>query len=72
MVATTCVISSIIIIITETVALQRAFFGSGSGSILMDDVECTGSELTLTQCTYLSSHNCGHYEDASVQCISSE
>lgn len=34
----------------------------------MDDVACSGSESKLTYCSYTSSHNCGHNEDASVQC----
>ena len=38
----------------------------------MDDVQCTGSELTLVECTHLTSHNCGHSEDASVQCVPSK
>ena len=55
---------------TETVPVGSGFFGSGSGSIVMNDVECSGSELTLLQCTHTSSHNCDHSEDAGVICLS--
>ena len=54
-------------------ALGNAHFGPGSGSILLDNVDCLGTELNLAQCTYYNyptpgSHNCGHHEDASVVC----
>ena len=34
----------------------------------MDDVLCTGDEDSLVNCTYVSSHNCLHFEDAGVVC----
>ena len=51
-------------------ARQSAYFGRGSGEILLDDLQCTGTEASLFQCPHngLYSHNCVHSEDAGVTC----
>ncbi|XP_067238186.1 deleted in malignant brain tumors 1 protein-like isoform X2 [Chanodichthys erythropterus] len=48
----------------------QAYFGQGSGPIWLDDVRCSGSELSLRQCPQnpIGSHNCGYGEDAGVVC----
>ncbi|XP_008118996.1 macrophage receptor MARCO isoform X1 [Anolis carolinensis] len=43
---------------------------AGSGQIWLDDVHCTGNENTIVSCPkrIWGQHNCGHDEDAGVQC----
>ena len=56
---------------TAAVAYSNAFYGQGSGPILMDNVTCTGVESGLINCTF-SNHtsDCRHSEDAGVRCYS--
>lgn len=49
-------------------ALLSAFFGQGTGTIVLDDVACAGTEDRLIDCQYTSMHNCIHSEDAGVRC----
>ncbi|XP_038844449.1 scavenger receptor cysteine-rich domain-containing group B protein [Salvelinus namaycush] len=51
-------------------ARGEAFFGPGSGTILLDNLKCSGSEASLQQCSHISweVHNCDHSEDAGVTC----
>ncbi|XP_072171853.1 scavenger receptor cysteine-rich domain-containing group B protein-like [Diadema setosum] len=49
---------------------HEVYFGSGDGSIHLDDVECLGSENRLVECSHRSwgSNNCDHTEDVGVRC----
>ncbi|VDI68326.1 Hypothetical predicted protein, partial [Mytilus galloprovincialis] len=51
-------------------AYGNAAFGEGSGSIMLDDLNCNGYENDISQCSprRWNHHNCGHSEDASVSC----
>ena len=44
-------------------------FGQGTGPIVMDEVRCTSNEVMLIDCPSNLSHNCGHHQDAGVQCV---
>lgn len=53
-------------------AVSRAFFGQGTGPILLDNVQCpaTGAPPNLFMCAHnnVTVHNCAHSEDAGVVC----
>ena len=52
------------------VARTNAFYGAGTGSIFLDNVQCRGNELFLSNCSNngVGVHNCVHNEDAGVRC----
>ncbi|KAM4770991.1 scavenger receptor cysteine-rich domain-containing protein DMBT1-like [Rhinophrynus dorsalis] len=58
---------------SATAAPHSAYFGEGSGHILLDNLYCSGSEQYLWQCPHngWGSHNCGSHEDAGVICSDS-
>ncbi|CAJ0966259.1 unnamed protein product [Ranitomeya imitator] len=47
-----------------------AAFGQGQGTIVLDDVQCTGNEQHVWDCQHqpFTVHNCGHNEDVGVVC----
>lgn len=51
-------------------AWEKAHFGKSSNRVWLDEVRCTGNELTLEQCpkSAWGEHNCLHSEDAGVSC----
>ena len=49
---------------------SEAFYGQGSGTIWLDNVNCIGTEVSITDCLHngWGNENCDHGEDAGVKC----
>lgn len=45
-------------------------YGEGLGLILLDEVQCKGTESTLMACSHAEwgRHDCSHNEDVGVRC----
>jgi len=55
----------------QTGVSLHSYFGEGSGQIWLDDVGCSGSELSLEECEHLGwgvNNYCWHYEHVSILC----
>ncbi|XP_035534569.1 deleted in malignant brain tumors 1 protein-like [Morone saxatilis] len=48
----------------------KAYFGRGRDQVLLDDVDCTGHEKSISDCPHrgFGEHDCDHNEDAGVVC----
>jgi len=46
------------------------YYGRGTGQILLDDLQCNGSETSFLNCAHngWGLHNCSHDEDVSIVC----
>ena len=49
-------------------SFTSAFFGQGTGSINLVNVNCVGTETRLIDCPTGSQSTCSHIEDAGVRC----
>ena len=51
-------------------APRYAAFGRGTGQIWLDDVQCVGDEIAISDCYHRgwNVHNCGHHSDVGVVC----
>lgn len=56
---------------TGATAFSGAYFGHGTGGILLDNVGCSGQEHYLINCIHsnIGVHDCDHSEDAGVFCV---
>ena len=53
-----------------TTPVNRAGYGRGTGTVLIDDLACTPFESRLIDCRgRFGSSNCNHGEDAGVICV---
>ena len=54
----------------ETFYVESTPFGYGTGTFVLDDVKCVGTETSVFDCPALSEgqHNCGNSEWAGVKC----
>ncbi|XP_068610153.1 deleted in malignant brain tumors 1 protein-like [Brachionichthys hirsutus] len=52
----------------------KAYFGRGSDQVWLDDLQCRGSEKSLSDCPHraFGEHDCDHSEDAGVVCSECE
>ena len=53
---------------TASAAISFAFFGQGTGTIALNNVQCVGTEARLVDCSSGSVVSCSHSEDAGVRC----
>jgi len=46
-------------------------YGIGTGKILLDDIDCDGTERHIGECSHRGRgvHNCAHNEDVAVSCV---
>ena len=52
-------------------ALRGYSVPDGTGQIWLDNIRCSGNEQNLSSCSHngWGKHNCGHYDDAGVECL---
>ena len=64
------IVTMVDLFIADSMPVRGAFFGSGSGQIILDNIVCIGTESSLLEChsNPIGENNCNHSEDAGVKC----
>ncbi len=64
------IIQILIVYVPGASAQCCANYGQGTGSIILDNVACTGTEASIFDCPNngIGVHNCAHSEDVGVRC----
>ena len=69
----TLMLEKMISVDSGAVAYSNAYFGSGSGTYHLDDVNCQGNEISLFSCSRgygeIGVHNCEPGNEAGVKCV---
>ena len=53
-------------------AYSFAYFGQGSGPIVLDNLDCNGDEESILECDFdPDTSDCTHFEDAGIRCLES-
>ena len=63
----------VILMHTGARAYTNAYFGQGTGPLLLDRLRCTGREQALLNCSHsgveVTSYYCGHDDDVGIRCL---
>ena len=59
---------------SDAIARGSAYYGQGNGSVILDNVQCTGNEVSIFSCSHnsIGYHDCSHSDDAGVVCHKGE
>lgn len=70
MISTTELQCMCLFVIVGAVAYFTTAVPDGTGSIFLDNVQCTGTESRVIDCPHndVGTHNCAHSEDVGVRC----
>ena len=60
--------TSLLYAATQPVCCSRFGAGDPAQEIVLDEVACSGTETTLSQCSSIFTDDCSHREDVGVIC----
>ena len=64
----------ILVFSSGAIGLTNSPYGQGTGTIMLDDLQCIGTERSIVDCQHapFGQSNCQHTEDVGVKCQPSE